>query len=432
MSDSESDSDGSSGSEKLRKTKRNAKFESDENDSSEGEDDISSSGSGDDDDEVTSVSMTESDSDTDDDDAVATTTRPTVNTRKSKRNRRQLATSSSDSDSEPIRSRRRAGTSGTATKKIKPYIYAIGSDESDSSWAPLVGGEIGGGVDPLPGPSGVQSVPARAADNADDAAHSSDGNNNDSSDSNGDDNDGNGTSSEKCPICLHKFREQEIGQPAVCAHSFCAPCIEEWSNNVQTCPIDRLEFNEIIVRSKFGPDGQLVRRVPVIVKQSTLDADADDDSTPCEVCRNTDREDTMLLCDGCNRGYHMSCLTPPLTEIPQNSWYCDYCFASENSSSNEEEVGYLIEQMEILGVPETRLRVRRVNDNDNTPRILRTRQSERIRATILSRIAPSRRHAPLDSLGKILSFGGKLDRIILFLYCSFGENNSSFYCFIRM
>ena len=42
----------------------------------------------------------------------------------------------------------------------------------------------------------------------------------------------------------------------------------------------------------------------------------------CEVCRRIDSPDTMLLRDGCNLGYHMECLTPPMLEVPMGDWYC--------------------------------------------------------------------------------------------------------------
>lgn len=34
-----------------------------------------------------------------------------------------------------------------------------------------------------------------------------------------------------------------------------------------------------------------------------------------QVCGSTEHEETMLLCDGCDLGYHMQCLTPPLSEV---------------------------------------------------------------------------------------------------------------------
>lgn len=58
--------------------------------------------------------------------------------------------------------------------------------------------------------------------------------------------------SEKCPICLLSFRNQEIATPSSCEHSFCLECIEEWSKNVNNCPVDRKNFTVIHVRSKLG------------------------------------------------------------------------------------------------------------------------------------------------------------------------------------
>ncbi|KAJ2735345.1 hypothetical protein H4R23_002218 [Coemansia sp. Cherry 401B] len=45
----------------------------------------------------------------------------------------------------------------------------------------------------------------------------------------------------------------------------------------------------------------------------------------CEVCRSGENDDSMLICDGCDRGFHMYCLSPPLDAIPTNDWYCDSC-----------------------------------------------------------------------------------------------------------
>lgn len=183
-------------------------------------------------------------------------------------------------------------------------------------------------------------------------------------------------SMEKCPICLHAFRDQQIGTPSVCDHSFCAPCIEEWSSNVQTCPIDRKPFTTIHIRTRFV-DGILVREQTVVAKATEAKED-ELEFTHCEICNRSDREDIMLLCDGCDAGYHMDCLMPPLTEIPEGSWYCDNCFASEGT---DDDIPDVLAEMEAFVAPATRLRVRR----EVAPRITRTRQSERIRTTIRNR-----------------------------------------------
>lgn len=278
---------------------------------------------------------------------------PSNRNQRSKRNKKSILNSSeetSDSDTPLNLVQRKSG------RKTKPPIGMEDSDEStDDSWSPV--------KNPQASSSNTTKMESTHPNVMDDNPVSSD------SDSSCD-------AMEKCPICLHAFREQEIGTPSVCEHSFCAPCIEEWSSNVQTCPIDRKPFTTIRIRSRFT-DGVFVREVTAKAKASNENV-IELEFTQCEICNRSDREDIMLLCDGCDAGYHMDCLMPPLTEIPEGSWYCDNCFASETS---EDDITQVLAEMETFTAPETRLRVRR----EVVPRITRTRQSERIRTTIRNR-----------------------------------------------
>lgn len=45
----------------------------------------------------------------------------------------------------------------------------------------------------------------------------------------------------------------------------------------------------------------------------------------CEICLRGDDGMEMLLCDECNRGYHMYCLDPPLAAVPKSQWFCPPC-----------------------------------------------------------------------------------------------------------
>ncbi|CAL8463694.1 g3228 [Coccomyxa elongata] len=49
------------------------------------------------------------------------------------------------------------------------------------------------------------------------------------------------------------------------------------------------------------------------------------DETACQECSKTDRGEEMLLCDGCDHGYHMDCLDPPAVNIPKGDWFCPAC-----------------------------------------------------------------------------------------------------------
>jgi len=51
------------------------------------------------------------------------------------------------------------------------------------------------------------------------------------------------------------------------------------------------------------------------------------ENLPCNICKKNVQgdDDKLLLCDLCNFGFHIFCLTPPLYEIPKDSWFCDNC-----------------------------------------------------------------------------------------------------------
>ena len=45
----------------------------------------------------------------------------------------------------------------------------------------------------------------------------------------------------------------------------------------------------------------------------------------CEVCHLPELDRVLLLCDSCNRGFHMHCLLPPLSKVPPGLWVCPQC-----------------------------------------------------------------------------------------------------------
>ncbi|XP_054432799.1 PHD and RING finger domain-containing protein 1 isoform X2 [Pteronotus mesoamericanus] len=183
--------------------------------------------------------------------------------------------------------------------------------------------------------------------------------------------------SESCPICLNTFRDQAVGTPETCSHYFCLDCIVEWSKNATSCPVDRTVFHCICIRARLG--GEVLKKVPV---ENARAGEEEEDPTFCEVCGRSDREDRLLLCDSCDAGYHMECLDPPLQEVPVDEWFCPECAVpgaaappTDTDSVTEEEVSLLLADV----VPTaSRLRPRM----GRTRAIARTRQSERVRATV--------------------------------------------------
>jgi hypothetical protein len=45
----------------------------------------------------------------------------------------------------------------------------------------------------------------------------------------------------------------------------------------------------------------------------------------CQVCHQTTGGAIMLLCNGCNDGWHGACLDPPLMATPVGDWFCPRC-----------------------------------------------------------------------------------------------------------
>ncbi|XP_076803450.1 uncharacterized protein LOC143447299 isoform X2 [Clavelina lepadiformis] len=156
---------------------------------------------------------------------------------------------------------------------------------------------------------------------------------------------------DSCPVCLNEFGDQQVGIPSNCKHVFCVDCILEWSKNANSCPVDRIEFYGIRVYKHYG--GCFVHELTVEGKAFQREsADAD---VFCEVCGSGSNEQSLLLCDGCDLGYHCACLNPPLTSVPPGEWFCPNCQASRNNGDTTSHSG----SSRLVGRTLTSERVRR-------------------------------------------------------------------------
>ena len=72
------------------------------------------------------------------------------------------------------------------------------------------------------------------------------------------------------------------------------------------------------------------------------------EATVCEVCGKDERPGELLLCDGCDLGWHMGCATPAVRKVPEGAWFCAGCArggggggggASSSSSSSSAAAG---------------------------------------------------------------------------------------------
>ncbi|XP_019407199.1 PREDICTED: bromodomain adjacent to zinc finger domain protein 1A, partial [Crocodylus porosus] len=51
----------------------------------------------------------------------------------------------------------------------------------------------------------------------------------------------------------------------------------------------------------------------------------------CKMCRKKGDAESMVLCDGCDRGYHTYCIRPKLKAIPEADWFCPECRPKQRS-----------------------------------------------------------------------------------------------------
>lgn len=49
------------------------------------------------------------------------------------------------------------------------------------------------------------------------------------------------------------------------------------------------------------------------------------DCKTCTQCNTAEHEAKLLICNDCDRSFHTYCLTPPLDELPEESWSCSLC-----------------------------------------------------------------------------------------------------------
>jgi rhodanese-related sulfurtransferase len=68
-------------------------------------------------------------------------------------------------------------------------------------------------------------------------------------------------------------------------------------------------------------------------KGDDLQEEEEDDDELCVLCSSGADSARMLLCDGCDDGYHLDCLSPKMERIPSGSWFCPTCSAARKDCS---------------------------------------------------------------------------------------------------
>ena len=133
------------------------------------------------------------------------------------------------------------------------------------------------------------------------------------------------TSVNSCLVCFEKIAPGTAVALDPCGHMFHEKCIGAWLEKQNTCPLCR-------TRIKFH-DGKALE------DRNVQGLDMYYETVQCCYCGLDDDDDKMLLCDGCDAGFHIYCLNPPLERVPECDWFCDACRREQEGMGQQSDPG---------------------------------------------------------------------------------------------
>ncbi|XP_059156548.1 zinc finger protein ubi-d4-like isoform X10 [Physella acuta] len=108
----------------------------------------------------------------------------------------------------------------------------------------------------------------------------------------------------------------------VSANNYCDFCLGDAAENKKTKVAEELVSCSDCGRSGHPSCLQFTDNMIISVKKYPWQCI---ECKSCGLCGTSDNDDQLLFCDDCDRGYHMYCLNPPLSEPPEGSWSCHLC-----------------------------------------------------------------------------------------------------------
>ena len=137
----------------------------------------------------------------------------------------------------------------------------------------------------------------------------------------------------KCTICMEKFDNKVSLKP--CQHEYCFECIDNWKKNSTACPICKVNFTQILSKTK------ILCSIKKVKKFHYKDDDIEEEQEwydnllqYCMECKKDEDAENMLVCDTCNKNVcHYYC--DNLKSLPNlnEPWNCSEC-RNKNSKTS--------------------------------------------------------------------------------------------------
>ncbi|XP_046681974.1 bromodomain adjacent to zinc finger domain protein 2B isoform X3 [Homalodisca vitripennis] len=93
------------------------------------------------------------------------------------------------------------------------------------------------------------------------------------------------------------------------------------SIDLETVPKGLVTWRDAVIKSQTA--AQLSMALHML--EASIAWDKSIMKANCQFCHSGDNEDKLLLCDGCDKGYHTYCFKPKMENIPEGDWYCYEC-----------------------------------------------------------------------------------------------------------
>lgn len=86
------------------------------------------------------------------------------------------------------------------------------------------------------------------------------------------------------------------------------------------------------IAARLKHDALLCRRETFWIVQQLMSEDDVDHSYPkdaCSVCLDARTEKSVVVCQGCQRLFHVDCMGVREHEVPTRSWHCQFCLCKK-------------------------------------------------------------------------------------------------------